>query len=363
MKDKIKAAAKGFFVFSVRDWLLTGGIMLLATAISALARISNASDYPNSVQMIYLLGVFLIAQYTHGYFYGAFTAVISVLLTNYLFTYPYLAFNFTLPGYFTATVCTLGVAVITGVLTAQARVGTQYKIDAAREKIRGSLLRAVSHDLRSPLTTVVGASGALLENEATISPQQRKQLLTEIHTEAVWLTDVVESLLSITQLTGEENFADTCLTEMAEEVLEAAITSFRKKHPAREVRAEVPDEILVLPMRPLLIQQALVILMENAALRSPAGAAVTVSLSAKGKKVRFSVRDEGPSVSEQKLREAFDGLPVLQTGSQEEETSHSMGIGLVACRSIVRAHKGEIRARNVRGGGVEIAFTLPVKGE
>ena len=114
--------------------------------------------------LIFEMAVVVVARYTNGYFYGSLSAVVGVIGVNYMFTYPYFAFNFTNTGYPLTFLVMLTVAVIVGAMTAQIKQQEKVKAEAEHEKMRGNLLRAVSHDLRTPLTSIIGAANAVLDN-------------------------------------------------------------------------------------------------------------------------------------------------------------------------------------------------------
>ena len=126
------------------------------------------------------------------------------------------------------------------------------------------LLRAVSHDIRTPLTSIVGATNVLLEQENTLTAEQRKQLLQCTNEDAEWLIRIVENLLSITRINNSEEARVKKAPEAAEEVIEGAVAKTHKHYPDVDIRVTLPDELMLVPMDPLLIEQVLVNLMENA---------------------------------------------------------------------------------------------------
>ena len=147
--NRISGFFKRCFPVSAGDCLKTLFGLFLATASCIILRELNpGDDYMAAVQVIYVLAAFMIARFTQGFLYGTFAAVAGVLLTNFIFTYPYWAFNFTLPGYPVTILCALIVSVTTSTMTARIKEQGQLQLEAEREKMRSNLLRAVSHDLR-----------------------------------------------------------------------------------------------------------------------------------------------------------------------------------------------------------------------
>ena len=147
--------------FSLRDCICT--LMMLLGAVLLCLLIQAIDESSNFVSMVFILAVFLIARMTKGYLYGVCSALASVLIVNYLFTYPFFRFNFTLAGYPVAILSLLAVSIITSTLTTQAKHSVEARLEAEREKTRSNLLRAVSHDLRTPLTGILGATSAIPE--------------------------------------------------------------------------------------------------------------------------------------------------------------------------------------------------------
>ena len=150
--------------------------------------------------MISVLGVFIISWKTQGYFWGILSSLISVLLVNYAFTYPFYAIDLiSPPSVFSAGVMLI-VAVMTGILTARIKEQEKMKADSEKERIRANLLRAVSHDLRTPLTTIYGSSSTIIENYEKMTKEQHLEMLQGIREDSEWLRNMVENLLSVTRI-------------------------------------------------------------------------------------------------------------------------------------------------------------------
>lgn len=356
MKNKLKAMIK----FSVRDTLTTLLIMGLVMVICLLLRRFDQSNY--YVSMLYVLGVFLIARSTEGYFYGVLSACISVLLVNFFFTYPYFRFNFTLTGYPITIVSMLVVSVITSTLTSQAKLSANAKLETEREKTRGNLLRAVSHDLRTPLTGILGASSAILENEKNLPAEDKLQLVQDIQNDAQWLIRMVENLLAITRVdeNGEARVVKT--EEPGEEVMEAAAVKFRKLHPNWRLTVRFPDELLMIPMDAVLIEQVLMNLLENVVDHGENADHIYLSLEQVGNRAVFSVQDNGCGIDPGVLPQLFTGNLSSNYG-RAGDSKRNMGIGLSVCNTIIRAHNGMMKAMNTKEGGALFRVELPLEEE
>lgn len=357
MKRSLFSRLKKALRFSLRDTLVSLGILLAFAALSF--ALQGFDPQNNFVSMLFLLAVFLIATVTDGYFYGIASSFLSVLLVNYLFTYPYFRFNFTLAGYPIAIVTMLAVSFTTSALTSKAKRNAAARLEADREKTRGNLLRAVSHDLRTPLTGILGASSALLEHDETISQAERRTLLQDIHKDAGWLIRMVENLLTITRMDNDGGAKVNKTPEAGEEILESAAVKFRKQYPDWKLSLEAPQEFFLIPMDAILIEQVLLNLMENAVHHARGGDHLYVSLRREGERAQFEVRDNGAGIDPQLLPKIFHThLPSDDSGGDQKR---NMGIGLSVCHTIIRAHGGDMEAENAPTGGAVFRFTLPLE--
>lgn len=245
----------------IYDLLLTAAILAMATVLcTLLRRIDDGSGYVN---LIFVLAVATISRWTEGYFWGIFSAVSGVLLVNYVFTYPYWEFNFTITGYPFTFLAMLTVSMMISAMNTQIKKQERLRIEIEKEAVRANLLRAMSHDIRTPLTSIVGNTAAILENEDSFSPEQKRRLLEDVNEDAQWLIRMVENLLSITRMSGgQAKIEKDC--EAAEEIVGVSVSKFTKRFPAIKVSIEVPDEVLMVPMDATLIRQVIMNLLENA---------------------------------------------------------------------------------------------------
>ncbi|MEL7610218.1 MAG: sensor histidine kinase KdpD [Bacillota bacterium] len=231
-------------------------------------------------------------------------------------------------------------------------------VEAEKEKMRSNLLRAISHDLRTPLTGILGASSAILENEESFDRATRERLIRNIKEDSQWLIRMVENLLSVTRIRqGTMNVAKT--PEAAEEILAASVSRIRKRFVSSNIRVRVPSELLIVPMDGTLIVQVLINLLENAIKHSPESALVEVEVKKDGQTAVFEVIDHGEGIAEEELSTLFEGYGA--TKRQGSDSSRGMGVGLSICKSIIRAHGGNLEAENGKEGGAIFRFTLPLE--
>ena len=346
-----------FFPFSLRDLLISAVILACSFGLCSLLRLADSSD--GFASPVFVLAVLLISRLTTGYLFGLIASVLSVVCVNFVFTYPYWAVNFTLSGYPQTFLTFLMVSVMTCTLTAQAKQRERLRAENEKEKMRANLLRSVSHDIRTPLTAILGATSAVLENPE-MSPEDRSILLEDVRDDAQWLIRVVENLLSITRI-GSDQASIAKSPEAAEEVLGEAARKFRRRFPQVSVSVTAPESLRMVPMDPILIAQVLSNLLENAVLHGGTTTAISLSVQKEGDFARFSVRDNGRGIPESALPTLFDGT-MKHSETPTSDGKRNMGLGLSVCLAIVRAHGGAMEARNLETGA-EFSFRLPLNKE
>ena len=338
----------------IRDFFVTAGILVVSFLFSLVT--NRCFQTYDSVPMVFVLGVFLISVITDGYICGIAASLIGMLAVNFAFTLPYFAFNFSLPENLFSAMVMLVVAVVTCTLTGKIKQTERIKADSEREKMRANLLRAVSHDLRTPLTTIYGSTSMLLEDFDRFTPNNRRELLRGIRDDAQWLVGMVENLLSVTRLDDTSvrlNKTDTVL----EELIDAVLVKFHKRCPGQRVEVTIPEEFLSIPMDAVLIEQVLTNLLENAVIHAAGMTLLELIVETSETRAHFTVRDNGCGIHPDRLDDLFTGYLGSST-RQGDSSRRNMGIGLSVCATIIRAHGGRISARNRKPRGAEFTFTL-----
>lgn len=360
IKKSLKEYLKKYLKFSVVDTIHSIFVLLLAWCVCwGLSYINNAGNYFMSV---FLLAVFVISLWTKGFFYGIVSSFVSVIIYNYFFTYPFFKFNFTLSGYPLTIICSLVVAIITCVLTTKIKEHSLIKIEAEKEKTRGNLLRSVSHDLRTPLTSIIGASLVIKDNVDTLSKEKIVELSGGIADDAQWLIRMVENILSITKLDDSENAEIAKNDEIVDEIIESSVAKFKKYFPDKIVEVSVPNELIMVPMDATLIEQVIVNLLENAAIHSHSDEKIELNVSKNSDYAIFEVSDFGDGIDEKILPNIFNGSHSVK-GIDETDKKKNMGIGLSVCNTIVKAHSGYMTAENKADGGASFKFYIPLEEE
>lgn len=231
-------------------------------------------------------------------------------------------------------------------------------IESEKEKMRSNLLRGISHDLRTPLTGILGASSAILENGDEFDKKTHDTLVYNIKEEAQWLIRMVENLLSITRISeGPMNVKKT--PEAAEEIVAEAVSRIRKRFSKRKFSVIVPEALLMVPMDGTLIEQVIINLLENAIKHSPDDSTIEIKVKKSEQLAVFEVSDYGKGISDEDLPYLFETY--VPNREHSLDSSRGMGIGLSICKSIVKAHQGIIEAENKKNGGAVFRFTLPLE--
>lgn len=239
------------------------------------------------------------------------------------------------------------------------------QVEAETEKARSSFLRAISHDLRTPLTSILGASDALLESGDEMGESTSRHLLQDVRSDAQWLLRMIENILSVTRIQSDEkaNMRVVKTVEAVEEVIAEAVAAVRKRSPQAVINVVPPGDLLLVSMDVILIMQVLVNLLENA-LRHAGRKDVHITIGAEKTDdgyARVTVRDDGRGVQEEILPHLFEIHP--KENIRGEDASRGLGMGLSICKTIVKAHGGTIQGGNQPEGGAVFVMQLPLQQE
>ena len=312
-------------------------------------------DVQEHITTVFVFAVFLVSLFTEGYCYGVCAAFIGTVAVNYAFTFPYFVLNFTIPVNLVSGVVMIIIAVVTSALTTKRKQHEAMKAESEKERMRANLLRAISHDLRTPLTTIYGSGTTLLDSGDVLTEEQKTTIITGIKEDAQWLIRMVENLLSITRLDrGQVKIIKT--PTVLEELIDSMILKFKKRYPDQKVEMELPDDVIMIPMDAILIEQVLVNILENAVQHARGMTMLKLRVFTLGNQATFEISDDGCGIPPKRLATLFSGY------GQEQEIADSRkknaGIGLSVCATIIKAHGGKIGAENVKTGGAVFRFTL-----
>ena len=227
---------------------------------------------------------------------------------------------------------------------------------AKNEQLRANLLRSISHDLRTPLTSISGNASNLLSNGPLFDAKTKEQMYADIYDDAMWLINLVENLLSVSRLEqGRMNLHLT--TELIDEVVAEALRHINRKRAEYHFHVQSSDDYLLAQMDAKLIVQVLINILDNAMKYTPPGSDIEIGWKQEGKFIYISVADNGPGIPDQAKPHIFDMF--YSASNQIADSRRSMGLGLALCKSIVNAHGGEIVVSDHKPHGSIFTFSVP----
>ncbi len=229
---------------------------------------------------------------------------------------------------------------------------------AQNEQLRANLLRTISHDLRTPLTSISGNASNLMTNGADFDEATKQQLYTDIYDDSMWLINLVENLLSVTRMEdgGVELHKDA---ELMDEVMTEALRHIDRRRTEHTIRVKNENELLLVQMDARLIVQVIINLVNNAVKYTQKGSVIEISVREENHMAVVSVADDGPGIPDEMKPQIFE---LFYTGEHPvTDGRRSMGLGLALCKSIVTAHGGMITVSDADPHGAVFTFTLPVK--
>ncbi|RCX14346.1 two-component system sensor histidine kinase KdpD [Anaerobacterium chartisolvens] len=232
------------------------------------------------------------------------------------------------------------------------------KMEVERERLRGNLLRAISHDLRTPLTGILGSTATILDNDDVLDKSVKIKLLQGVYEDASWLIHSVENILSITRI-DEGRIEMKKNMEAVEEIVAEAVSRIKKLAANHTIKINIPDDLIMLPMDGTLIEQVLVNLLDNAIKYTPYGSTIEIKTQVSDEKVVFEVSDNGAGISEDNIPLIFNRF--YSAATINDTGRRGTGLGLAICKSIITAHGGEISVFNNPSGGATFRFELPAK--
>lgn len=335
------------------DIAFTVFVLAISFCISLLFDRFEVSE---QITTLFAFSVFLISLITEGYLFGVISAISSVFIINYTFTYPYFNMDFSASSSIISAIIMLIISVLTSAFTTKMKEWQRVKAESEKERMRANLLRAVSHDLRTPLTTIYGASSSIIENYDKLNDKQKLQMASGIKEDSEWLIRMVENLLSITRIdSGSVQLIKT--PTVLDELIDAVILKFKKRYPDQKVELDVPDEVVIIPMDAILIEQVIINILENAIHHAEGFTKLSLRVFTIDKNAIFEISDNGCGIPSEKLERIFMGYND-KTENPSDTKARNAGIGLSVCATIVKAHGGDITAKNGKDGGAVFRFNL-----
>lgn len=230
---------------------------------------------------------------------------------------------------------------------------TQLRMES--ESLRNSLLSAISHDLRTPLASIVGAASTLVEEDAQLAASDRKELSLTIYDEALRMSNLANNILDMARLDAGQASLNRQWYPL-DEIIGGTLTRMNKRLKGRAINTQLPDELCLVRVDAVLIEQVLVNLLENACKYTPPGSPIDIVAELSGHMLKVAVADRGTGIPPGEEEKLFDKFYRLH----REGTQSGVGLGLAICKAIITAHGGVIGAANRQGGGAQFFFLLPV---
>ena len=232
----------------------------------------------------------------------------------------------------------------------------EAKLQAESEKLRATLLRSISHDLRTPLTAISGNASILLSDSEHLDINARKKMYEDIYDDSAWLHNLVENLLAITKI-EEGRMELKTQPQLVEEIVSEAMQHISRKRDEHIITVTHENDLLLAQCDAKLIVQTIINLVDNAIKYTSAGSHIWITTKQEYARVVFTVADDGPGISDQEKKQIFQ---MFYTGANTvADSRRSLGLGLSLCRSIVTAHGGEIFVFDNQPVGTIFTFTIP----
>ncbi len=327
----------------------------MVVVLTVLGLLLRRSVDASTLGMVYLLGIVGIS-----YWWGRGPALISsflgVLFLDYFAIPPYYTLAVTNSQSWITLTVMLVVSLVISALATKSRESEKHRAAAEDEKNRNALLSAVSHDLKTPLTGILGAASGLLEDRGTLSGEERRQLTRSIYDEADRLKHLVQNLLDMTRLEAGA-LEPKREWQSLEELVGVAVNQLQSGLAAHPLEVRLQPDLELAFVDGLLVEQLLINLLENAVNHTPVGTPIQLSVSEAGGRVVLEVADRGGGLA------PGEEIAIFEKFAQGKRSGgKGAGLGLSICRAIVLAHGGGIQASNREGGGALFAAWLPTGG-
>ena len=355
---------------TVLSFLKDVGICLFVLTAATLAGFAFKAFHLTDADiiMLYIMAVLVVSIFTSGIQYCLVSSVVGVILFNYCFTYP--EFSLTVHG--TGYPVTFAMMLITAFIASSlanklkrniriaeqnAREKEEAAMLAQNEQLRANMLRSISHDLRTPLTSISGNASTLMTGGISLDEPARQQIYKDIYSESMWLIGMVENLLYATRIEDGRMQLNLAF-EILDDIVQEAVRHMERSHPKRRINVEIRDEIIPVQVDANLIVQVIINLIDNAVKYSEEDTPIQISVSRDATVAVVSVADNGTGIPQDEREKVFEMF--YTGGSRSSDSRRSLGLGLALCRSIIISHGGAISMTDNTPKGTVVSFTLPI---
>ena len=364
MPEQIKP--KSTALFFLKDLGISLSVLAAATFAGYIFKAFHLTDA--NIIMLYIIAVLVISICTSKIQYCLISSVVGVVLFNYFFTYPEFSLSAHDAGYPVTFVTMFITAFIAGslanklkrnILIAEqnAREKEEAALLAQNEQLRANMLRTISHDLRTPLTSISGNASTLMSGGSTLDEYARQQIYADIYSESMWLISMVENLLYATRIEDGRMKLDVSV-EILDDIVQEAVRHIERVHPKRQINVDIRNDIIPVKADANLIVQVIVNLIDNAVKYSEENMPITVSVDRENEFAVIFIADYGIGIAREEKEKVFD---MFYTGNcRSSDSRRSLGLGLALCRSIVNTHGGSISISDNTPKGTVVSFTLPI---
>ena len=355
------------FSFTLRDFLIFAAIFICALVLCTLLRRSDISD--GFASPVFVLAVLLTSRFTNGYLFGTLAAFLSVIGINYIFTFPYWEFNFTMTGYPLTFFVMLCVSLVTCTMTTKIKQQEQFRMESEREKMRANLLRSVSHDIRTPMNAIIGFTSLAathIDNREQVLDYLKKTATASQH-----LLSLINDVLDMSRIESGKvslELRPVHLPELVHDLRDIIQSSITAKRISLFIdMVDVEDEDVVAdPMR---LNQIMLNILSNAIKFTPVGGMITLRIVQKqtaphgSVDYEFHIRDTGIGMSSAFQEHIFEQFAREETSTVSK--IQGTGLGMAITKNLVDMMGGSISVESEPGKGSEFTVSLrfPISGE
>lgn len=333
-------------------------ILTIATLIGLL--FAKLGFTEANIITLYLLAVLLASLVTTSRICSLINSMLSVLIFNFFFTVP----QFTLHAYEKGYPVTFAVMFIASWITStlamrvkeHAQKAAEAELLAQKEKLRANLLRSISHDLRTPLTSISGNASNLLSNSESFDDETKRQIYSDIYDDSMWLINLVENLLSVSRMEDGKMIMHI-QTELMDEIVTEALHHIDKRSSNHSIKVISEEDFILAKIDGKLIVQVIINIVDNAIKYTEEGTEISIYYKKDREWIIVDIADTGKGIADSEKERVFE---MFFTGSNTiADNRRSIGLGLFLCKSIIQAHGGEICLLDNKPTGSIFRFTVP----